>query len=612
MDSLKNGDTWLEIALWLNARQLAQLLLSGDQWMTAVLTSSRLSTITGKFYPLLSIIPAVQQWEIPEFLPLSPTDKAVTGPFPAQLRSLSVTPDFRAVTDEVILPRSLTSLTVGGTAKGRHQAGWRAWSTAIKSLTQLQVLNIDADYTFPVVMGLYPTAYNLLDGSYPNLTSLTIGELGNATTTYRLSGMIPDSLTELKISHVNGVISDLEDIILSLTHLLVLTIPSHCLRKPDYHTLRNFPAHLRELVIYVTDTRHVVRGTVIPMEVVRTFPRSITLLNVLIEMADDEYVRVLELLPLRTLALTTAFGAVRGYSRNFEGTFPYLERLSLTEFSEMSIPPSVTSLVVDGMGRVSIVPDNRLRELVITLVTQIQSQERTAVYQTFSNLTSCMLDLRFVPADTFLTALNPAIIQSLTMQVWETTTALEVLRWVDANAHGIRHLKLYTGEALLGLNVQSEANTQEFYLPHSITDLTISFHTSAKLRLVHIPIYVVQLHLEGIKVDVSELSQLIQLEDFSIDTYAIIGPVWGPSEFGTNRQQLELEMLNFLLALPPQLTKASISNKMVMSSRPIGETVKYYLDEWLRKPCTDRDPRTVIPHIMLTLVSSYMKLPLTW
>ena len=617
MSALQHSGAWRAIAYWLSIDQLVALLLSGDRWMIAVLSNSPYLQGNSKYYPIASLLAGLERWTIPE--PYSArSDSYGVISFPPHLKSLVVSLISRPTpyVHTVGLPNSLTNLNINNDLEYHLMVGrWSAWTTAIQTLTELRSMSI-AHESQDIVTG----QFIMLGGLYPNLTSLTIGTLDN-TSRVIFHDLLPLSLTELSISTIAGtfalvnVVPAIRDVVPTLTNLSSLTLSGDVFTNIGHRTIRYLPNQLRELVIVDSETHTADSHYYIPTEVLNVLPRTITVLDVWIILPDDGTLANLEQLPLRVLKLLakSEFGTYGRQQGNFIGNFPTLKQLKLTNFLTVAVPSSVTLLKVVGSTERStdLLGNTNLQELTIQKVDQLVAHSRTM--DTFHKLTSCTITRNYdsvISHHTFLSWLDPLILQSLKMSAPFTKIALDIMKWLSTNAKVLTKLVL-SGKSESRSDQQSD---RLFDLPPSLTSVNLNFRRSNRMKLSVIPTNVVYLKLNGIMVDTAQISGLTQLKELAIDSEAIIGVV----DFEkTTREHVTRQMILFVLGLPPQLSKVVITRVQeeersitVFAIRAATPVARYDLYQWLNTSCSQRDVRSTVAELIATLIPSYLSLPL--
>ena len=226
---------------------------------------------------------------------------------------------------------------------------------------------------------------------------------------------------------------------------------------------------------------------------------------------------------------------------------------------------------------------------------------------TFHNLTSLAMDLRYIEViiRVFLSRLNPLILQSVNLTV-DHTIAMAILGWLSTETKVLTDLTLYFLEKLPLANPTSE---QHFDLPQSLTSVNLILARSHKLKLIAIPVKVVKLQLDGVITDTTQISDLTELKQLTIDPEVIIGVVDVKT---STRRQLEHRMIRFLTTLPAQLSKVVLTrfqlNPLMLGFTPTP-AARYDLYHWLNTRCGERDVRSTVAEIMAALVPSYQQLP---
>ena len=416
---------------------------------------------------------------------------------------------------------------------------------------------------------------------------------------------LPVSLTTLKIYKVTTNNSLLEYHIPKLVNLTYLTIPHQILQRVDHYTVRNLPIQLAQLTIINPWPSARDLNYYLPLDVIRSLPATITKLDVGINIHKGGSVENLDRLHLKELRLVS----LNRVDDSLTGTFPHLEQLSLVEFNSVKVPLSVTSLDISSTrGPILIPSEVHLRKLIIPKLSMIHPDRYREASLISVEEFSSNIDM-YTPYSSItgmLPRFNPLILSSLTMVINSKQNTLVILKSLANDFKMIKRLNLSITDE------DRAVVPQEFNLPSSITDLSLNFKRGDKLQLLNIPLEVTILNLNGVIVDIQQLSQLSLLHSLSIDSEAIMGLVYH-NTFPATRRYLEFRMISFLMNLPSALSDATITREqvedtvMVYAGRVSVGT--YQLTPWLNSTPCRPDIRQLIPKIMMTLILAYYNIP---
>ena len=593
MNVVKDVDSWKGIAYWLNIDQIVALLLTGDHWISVVLHTAPGLQVVGKYYPIAGNLYGLTQWTIPEPYFLVPNSEGVVGLLPPQLTSLSSVIDLPLDARVVELPTSLTSLTLTHTNAERFRLSddlWGAWVTAIKALVNLRSITVDREFTHShhsILATLIPKT------PYPNLVELSIATLyiGNL----KDCDLIPITLTKLEILYLSSGDDEMDqndeiserflNRILTMTQLVSLTLTTETFYHSKYYALRHLPTTLQSLYLTSSDSYSV------PVDVLDDLPSSLTALDIAVKVNRGDNLASLERLPLRSLTLAIGIRE----SIQFMGNYPYLRTLSLSgDFTRIIVPASVTSLTSDAAVNFEF-SDTHTKLCKIDGALEYLDGLTEAMKK---SLTEVKIDLDWgrttlSQQQYFFNMLDLTVLQKLTIGSKDFTLIVELFKYLSS-ATALNYLKVLP---IPDRRVQEGGISTLLILPSSLTEFSMVCHIKGSLVLPTLPYKLRRLQLFGVKVPLTEVYQLTELEQLALDVELISEKLEDTSAY---RVTLEQQLMILVNNLPVTLNTGVITKGRYNSVIPI-----YNLHEWFKTSCGQRNIRMLVADMLDKLMASY-------